>query len=238
MTTPWLARNDCSYNNRVAEKQQNQITLADAYNVLTPEDSLELYAQWAPTYDKTFIEETKYIYPAKIAQVLAKHMPADRSFSVIDIGCGTGAVGAEIAKSLPLCMIDGVDISPEMLAVAASKVRSDGSKLYEDLHEADLTTSIHFAANHFDFFVSAGTFTFGHLGADELINALSVCRKGATIVAGVNKQHWEFNDFSSKITEAVNSKTITKPQYEEVDIYAEGSEHFGDKALVVIFKKN
>ena len=222
----------------MAEKPENQITLADAYNVLTPEDSRELYAQWAPTYDKSFIEETKYIYPANIARVLSKHMPADRSFTVIDIGCGTGAVGEEITKIRPLSVIDGVDISPEMLAVAASKVRSDGYKLYEDLHEADLTKSIHFAANHFDFFVSAGAFTFGHLGADELISALSVCRKGATIVAGVNKQHWEFNDFGSTITEAVNSKLITKPQYEEVDIYAEGSEHFGDKARVVIFKKN
>jgi len=222
----------------VAEKPENQITLTDAYNVLTPEDSRELYAQWAPTYDKSFIEETKYIYPANIARVLSKHMPADRSFTVIDIGCGTGAVGEEITKIRPLSVIDGVDISPEMLAVAASKVRSDGCKLYEDLHEADLTKSIHFAANHFDFFVSAGAFTFGHLGADELIGALSVCRKGATIVAGVNKQHWEFNDFGSTITEAVNSKLITKPQYEEVDIYAEGSEHFGDKARVVIFKKN
>jgi hypothetical protein len=53
----------------------------------------------------------------------------------------------------------------------------------------------------------------------------------------VNAQHWEDNDFSSAITEAVNNKTITKPQYEEVDIYAKGSEHFGDKARVVIFKK-
>jgi SAM-dependent methyltransferase len=221
----------------VAEKPKKQITLADAYNVLTPEDSRELYAQWAPTYDKTFIEDTKYIYPAKIARVLAKHMPADRSFTVIDIGCGTGAVGEEIAKIRPLSVIDGVDISPEMLAVAASKLRADGTRLYADLHEADLTSTIYFAANHFDFFVSAGTFTFGHLGADELISAISVCRKNATIVAGVNQQHWEFNDFSSAITEAVNSKTITKPQYEEVDIYAEGSEHFGDKARVVIFKK-
>jgi len=85
--------------------------------------------------------------------------------------------------------------------------------------------------------VSAGTFTIGHLGAYELIDAISVCRAGATIVAGVNQQHWEDNDFGSAITEAVKNKTITKPQYEEVDIYAEGSAHFGDKARVVIFKK-
>jgi hypothetical protein len=70
-----------------------------------------------------------------------------------------------------------------------------------------------------------------------LIDAISVCRSGATIVAGVNQQHWEDNDFVSAITEAVQDKKITKPQYEEVDIYAEGSAHFGDKARVVILKK-
>jgi predicted TPR repeat methyltransferase len=221
----------------VAEKPKKQITLADAYNLVTPEDSRELYAQWAPTYDKTFIENNKYVYPAKIAEVLAKHMPADRSFTVIDIGCGTGAVGEEVAKIRPKSVIEGVDISPEMLAVAGSKLCLDGSKVYEDLHEADLTTTIYFAANHYDFFVSAGAFTIGHLGAYELIDAISVCRSGATIVAGVNQQHWEDNDFVSAITEAVQDKKITKPQYEEVDIYAEGSAHFGDKARVVIFKK-
>ena len=221
----------------MAEKPKKQITLADAYNLVTSDDSRELYAQWAPTYDNTFIEDNQYVYPTKIAEVLAKHMPADRSFSVIDIGCGTGAVGEEIAKIRPNSVIEGVDISPEMLAVAASKKRSDGNKVYEDLHEADLTSTIYFAANYYDFFVSAGTFTIGHLGAYELIDAISVCRAGATIVAGVNQQHWEDNDFASAISEAVNGKTITKPQYEEVDIYAEGSAHFGDKARVVIFKK-
>ncbi|MEI8068201.1 MAG: class I SAM-dependent methyltransferase [Actinomycetota bacterium] len=221
----------------MAEKPKKQITLADAYNLMTPDDSRELYAQWAATYDKTFIEDNKYVYPAKIAAVLAKHMPADRAFSVIDIGCGTGAVGEEIVKLRPRSVIEGVDISPEMIAVASTKLRSDGTKVYEDLHEADLSSTIYFAANYYDFFVSAGTFTIGHLGAYELIDAVSVCRSGATIVAGVNQQHWEDNDFASAITEAVTNKTITRPQYEEVDIYAEGSTHFGDKARVVIFKK-
>ena len=221
----------------MAEKSQKQITLADAYNLVTPEDSRKLYAQWAPTYDKTFIEENKYVYPATIAAVLAKHMPADRSFSVIDIGCGTGAVGEEVAKIRPKSVIEGVDISPEMLSVAATKIRLDGTKVYEDLHEADLTSTIYFASNYFDFLVSAGSFTIGHLGAFELIDVIQVCRSGATIVVGVNQQHWEDNDFVSAITEAVDKKVITRPQYQEVDIYAEGSKHFGDKARVVIFKK-
>jgi predicted TPR repeat methyltransferase len=221
----------------VVEKPKKQITLDDAYNLVTPSDSRELYAQWASTYDKTFIEDNKYVYPAKIAEVLAKHMPADGSSNVIDIGCGTGAVGEEIARTRPRSVIDGVDISPEMLSVAASKKLQDGRKIYTQLHEADLTSPINFARNHYDYFVSAGTFTIGHLGARELINAISVCKAGATIVAGVNQQHWKETDFASTIADAVDSKIITQPLFEEVDIYAEGSPHFGDKARVVIFKK-
>ena len=221
----------------MVEKPKKQITLDDAYNLVTPGDSRELYAQWATTYDKTFIEDNKYVYPAKIAEVLAQHMPPDRSFCVIDIGCGTGAVGEEVARIRPKSVIEGVDISPEMLAVATTKNGQEGTPVYANLHEADLTSTIHFATNHYDFFVSAGTFTIGHLGARELINALTVCKQGATIVAGVNQQHWKDTDFASTITDAVDNQIITEPQYVEVDIYAEGSPHFGDKARVVIFKK-
>ena len=221
----------------MVEKPKKQITLDDAYNLVTPGDSRELYAQWATTYDKTFIEDNKYVYPAKIAEVLTKHMPPDRSFRVIDIGCGTGAVGEEVARIRPKSVIEGVDISPEMLAVATTKKGQEGTPVYANLHEADLASTIHFATNHYDFFVSAGTFTIGHLGARELINALTVCKQGATIVAGVNQQHWKDTDFASTITDAVDNQIITEPQYVEVDIYAEGSPHFGDTARVVIFKK-
>ena len=51
---------------------------ADAYNVVTPDDSRDLYGRWASTYDKTFVEDNKYIYPQMVARVLAKHMPEDR----------------------------------------------------------------------------------------------------------------------------------------------------------------
>ena len=221
----------------MSEKSKNHITLADAYKVVTPDDSKDLYGRWATTYDKTFVEDTKYVYPERIAQVLAKHMPEDRSFTVIDIGCGTGALGEAIAKVRPKSDIEGVDISPEMLDVARGKLRVDGNSVYSELHEANLTETIYFAANYFDFMVSAGAFTIGHLGAYELIDLLCVCRPGATIVVGVNSQHWEDDDFASAIAEAVSKKTITKPQYEEVDIYSEGSQHFGDKGRVVVFKK-
>ena len=212
--------------------------LTDAYNLSTPEDSRDFYGRWADTYDKVFIEQYQYVFPSKVATVIAKHIPSQGRFTIIDLGCGTGELGLHIAQLCPNTEIEGVDITPEMLKLASSKLRNDGTSVYTDLHEADLSDTIYFAANHFDFLVSAGTFTLGHLGAYELLDSLCVCRKGATIIVGVNEQHWIEQDFEALIAESVKSGTITKPRYELVDIYTQGSTHHASKGRVVIFKKN
>ena len=49
---------------------------------------------------------------------------------VLDVGCGTGLVAVALVRDAADdgfdWMIDGVDISPEMLAVSATKIRPDG----------------------------------------------------------------------------------------------------------------
>ncbi|EKV27387.1 hypothetical protein C882_1889 [Caenispirillum salinarum AK4] len=51
---------------------------------------------------------------------------------VLDAGCGTGLVGVELAtRGFPV--VDGLDISPEMLGEARAK------GVYRDLVEADMT---------------------------------------------------------------------------------------------------
>ena len=84
-------------------------------------DSADLrpfYAQWAPSYDQE-VGENGYVTPLRIAEALARHVK-DLSIPILDYGCGTGVSG-QAFQEVGFLTIDGVDISAEMLKVAAQK---------------------------------------------------------------------------------------------------------------------
>ena len=86
--------------------------LEKAYSVKTPDDSRKLYAEWAATYNETFIRANDYVYQKTIAQKFNEQVPTTNVIKVADIGCGTGAVGGYLANLRPNLSIDGFDISP------------------------------------------------------------------------------------------------------------------------------
>ena len=216
------------------KKGKDEISLEDAYALSTPEQNKTLYDKWAPTYDAEFVADD-YIYPRIVAEYLATLIEDDEQLSVVDIGCGTGAVGEHFARLRPLCDIEGVDISPQMIAQAASKTRSDGKPVYQEFHEVNLTKPIYFAQSVYDFMVSAGTFTLGHLGVSDMLAISRVLKPMGIACVGINKQHFEQHGFRPIIAEAVEERTITQPEYVEVDIYGPSSEHHGDKAIIAVF---
>ena len=84
-------------------------------------DSADLrpfYAQWAQSYDQE-VGENGYVTPLRIAEALARHVK-DLSIPILDYGCGTGVSGQAFQEA-GFLTIDGVDISAEMLGVAAQK---------------------------------------------------------------------------------------------------------------------
>ena len=81
-------------------------------------DLLPFYAQWAQSYDQE-VGENGYVTPLRIAEALARHVK-DLSIPILDYGCGTGVSGKAFQKA-GFLTIDGVDISAEMLEVAAQK---------------------------------------------------------------------------------------------------------------------
>ena len=159
--------------------------LAAAYDLSSPEDNRRLYRKWADDYDETFIAAQGYEYPARIAEIFDRRSGAG---PVLDVGCGTGAV----AEALSARPVDGVDISPEMLSVAAAKGH------YRQLIETDLTANPDLERGAYQGVVSAGTFTHGHVGPDALLPLIDAAAPGALFVIGVNAVVFARNDFQDR----------------------------------------
>ena len=209
-------------------KHPGQSILENAYKLATPGDNAAYYDAFAATYDSDFVTQMGYQYPKAIADAyLRTATPADSP--IADIGCGTGLVAAALA--LPDIPIDGMDISSEMLAIAAEK------SLYRALNIVDLTSSL--TPNTYGAVLSSGTFTHGHLGPEPLRGLLDIARSGSLFIIGVNQHHFDAQDFSSVLDAMVTSGVITPVQTTEIMMYSkQGHAHSNDRALVLQYRKS
>jgi SAM-dependent methyltransferase len=87
------------------------------------------YAEWAPTYEET-VEDAMDI---ALLEVLAAPPWAELR-TAADLGCGTGRTGAWL-RQRGLEAVDGVDLTPEMLAAARDR------GVYRRLVEGDIASS-------------------------------------------------------------------------------------------------
>jgi trans-aconitate methyltransferase len=152
-----------------------------ARSLQTPDDSVRLYGSWAADYDHDVFDVMGFTGTDRIADLLAAHAP-DRDEPVIDLGCGTGAAGVRLAHH-GFASIDGIDISPAMLDVAAQL------GVYRHLITADLTQTL--TIEHcYGASVSAGTFTTGHVGADAIPGLVALLRPGAVVAWVIAEPLW------------------------------------------------
>ena len=206
--------------------------LDEAYSVKTPDDNRRLYAKWAATYESSFVDAKQYRYPKAIAEVFNDVLPPVNR--VLDIGTGTGLTGMYVTRLRPAVVIDGMDISPEMLAQAKLKTREDGSVVYRALYERDLTVAVPNENAPYEALFSSGTFTHGHLGPECLRNLLPLLAHDGWLVVGVNNEHFESKGFAGELESLVALGAIQTPEILRIDVYEPGSVHYGDQARVIL----
>ncbi len=206
--------------------------LDEAYSVKTPDDNRRLYAKWAATYESSFVDAKQYRYPKAIAEVFNDVLPPVNR--VLDIGTGTGLTGMYVTRLRPEVVIDGMDISPEMLAQAKLKTREDGSVVYRALYERDLTVAVPNENAPYEALFSSGTFTHGHLGPECLRNLLPLLAHDGWLVVGVNNEHFESKGFAGELESLVALGAIQTPEILRIDVYEPGSVHYGDQARVIL----
>ena len=215
-------------------QNDDKISLDDAYALKTPEDNVALYRHWAETYDAEFARHRGYQYPHKIADIYAHHSKPDDN-PILDVGSGTGLVASALQEHQAInaqLTIDGVDISPEMLAISRTK------NVYRHLFEADLTQPVDLPEKQYGAVVSAGTFTHGHVGPEALLTLLRLSRTGALFVIGVNGTAFDQYHFGSHFAALQADEHITPIEFIRVQYYATASDiHGADQGYAALFRK-
>ena len=205
--------------------------LTGAYEIKTPEDSIEYYKDFSKIYDDTYVEGMSYIYHKYVAKELISYFNGEGA--VCDIGCGTGLVAQELLKLNSKLVIDGVDISPDMLGVAGTK------KVYRNLYPFDLTKKIEGLPTDYKGIISSGTFTHGHLGPQSLANLLLLCDEDAILTIGINALHYFEKGFKNILDELENLSKIKMLNIVQQDIYSQQLDldnQKKQKAMICTFK--
>ena len=206
--------------------------LKGAYNLITPDDNKKYYEGLAPFYDSVFVKDLGYTYPTVVANLLVEKFTIDGP--ICDIGCGTGLVANEIKKKAPDAVIDGVDISQDMIQISREK------KLYRNLLELNLEDPLDSLLQDYSAVVSAGTFTHGHLGSETLKRLISHFNSGTKFVIGINFDHYHSKGFEKQFKALNETNIIGCFELNEVKVYNKDNKNLNiknGKACVCLFSK-
>ncbi len=175
-------------NNKKFVKLRPEDLLERAYDVKSPEEAIDLYRDWAGSYDQQLESGLRYVAPAVIAQMLSVAEP-DHTVRVLDVGCGTGLVGVSLSK-LGFVHLDGLDFSSQMLNEARRK------GVYSELIQADLNESLDLTLSTYGAAISCGTFTHGHVDASVLNRIAPLLKPGAVFACTIHQAVWEGAGFA------------------------------------------
>ena len=118
-----------------------------------PQRALEQYRHLAPTYDRRALFLERFVLQRSRRRVVARLGPV-RGKTVIDVGCGTGLTLPLLVDAVgPEGRVVGIDLSPDMLAIARERVRANGWSNVElvgsPLQDASLPEPADAAMSHF-----------------------------------------------------------------------------------------
>lgn len=224
-----------------ANKDPNELGLQQAYGYRQSSDLQRFYDDTANGYEQ-YIKDTGYALPVHLANFI-KNKIFFKKFLILDVGCGAGTVGELLSALNPNFTIDGVDFSIEMIKIAGDKKvdpmsleSNAGKQIYRSLIKADLKTDYGIISDcRYDLMVSAGVFTTGHLGFDDLMNLLPCVKKNGKIIVTVKKNVYEKDRFEKRLNTAVSAGVISEYETEEVNIYE--NDVYNDQSYILYFER-
>lgn len=200
--------------------------LDNAYALNGPEDCRRLYADWAASYDAGFAAGMEYRLPAHVAAAFLAHGGTDGP--VLDVGAGTGLLAQSLRDQGFAVDIDGIDLSPEMLARAGEK------RLYRRLFQADITRPLP-PCGPYAGIVSSGTFTHGHVGPDAIAHLEGVAAPGALFALSINAGVFAAQGFDAALARRPDVVLVEVPIYGPAAV-AHDPAHAADIGLVALWR--
>jgi SAM-dependent methyltransferase len=214
-----------------ANQRMNDPDLTSALALRGTDETLRLYRDWAASYDSGFVADMGYRLPAHVAGAF---VAAGGTGPVLDVGAGTGLLAAHLRDLGFAGEIDGIDLSPDMLAVAATK------GIYRDLTVADITRPLVTPARYRGI-VSSGTFTAGHVGPEAIALLLGVAEPDALFALSINERVWTAQGFDTALQGLADTGRIHALHLIEVEVYTKAAlaldpAHAKDHAMVALFR--
>ncbi len=124
----------------------------DAPGALPQAYVARLFDDYAPRFDRHLTKNLGYRAPALIIEALSASAPDRRYASALDLGCGTGLMGAPLRARVDSLV--GVDLSAAMIA----KARELG--IYDELIVSDAAALMRERQGSFDLMVAADSLVY------------------------------------------------------------------------------
>ena len=169
--------------------------LNDVYDGGT-NDSRELYASWASTYDNE-VQKNGYVTPERVAKAL-KDIVTNQSEVILDYGCGTGLSGSAL-QAVGFTNIDGLDVSQEMVTLAEKK------SIYKKLTVFDPSTKIPVHADQYTIITAIGVIGAGAAPLEVFDNLFSLLPPSGLFAFSFNDHTLSDANYEGKVKECLSS---------------------------------
>ena len=129
----------------------------------------EIFDNYADRFDAHLLGALQYRVPQRVAHLMRQRTPS-LNIDVLDLGCGTGLIGAELGR------VDGSLVGVDLSAKMLEKATMLG--VYSDLKQADLLDALRQTpSGSLDYVTAADVFIYvGELS--EVIPAAFACLRG------------------------------------------------------------
>ena len=188
----------------------------NTYKSKTPLDIKNAYKKWAPYYEY-HITDMGWSAPKLCVDLLNNNTNLNMNYSILDVGVGTGLVGLELKKIGYNGILDGCDISPDMLKIA------DEKKFYNNLIEMNVEDMSNIKDNSYDAILCVGALNFGHILPSVFNEFNRITKKQSGLICFTTRKYY-YDILSKKVQEKLENEN----KWEIVDKKKYGNEAVTD----------